>query len=73
MERAAHALKGSVGNFGAGRAYEAAYLLERLGNEGKIGEAEKALAELKKELNALEAEMKSTLQEMKNESSDCRR
>jgi CheY-like chemotaxis protein len=71
LEQAAHSLKGSMGNFGARRAYEAVYFLERLGAEGKVGQAEEALTELRNELNTLESEMKSALEEMKNEGSDC--
>jgi len=71
LEQAAHGLKGSVGNFGAKRSYEAAYLLEKLGRDGKTEEAGDVLTELEKELGVLEKEIKSTLQEMKNENSDC--
>ena len=70
LELAAHSLKGSVGNFGAKRAYEAAYQLEKLGKEGKMGDAAVALSKLEKEFMALAAEMKNVLEEMKNESSD---
>ncbi len=70
LELAAHSLKGSVGNFGAKRAYEAAYQLEKLGKEGKMGDAADALSKLEKEFSSLAAEMKNVLEEMKNESSD---
>ena len=58
VERAAHSLKGSVGNFGAKRAFEAAYRLEVLGREGRLAEAEGALPELEREFKNLEAAMK---------------
>ena len=53
LERAAHGLKGSVGNFGAKRAFEGAYGLEVLGKEGRIDEANGAFAELEQELKQL--------------------
>ena len=58
LARAAHSLKGSVGNFGAKRSFEAAYHLEKLGENGKLEGAEVALLELKKELAALETGLK---------------
>jgi CheY-like chemotaxis protein len=62
IENAAHSLKGSVANFGAKRAFEAAYRLERLGREGKLREAEKARSELEMEIKVLEHAMKSALE-----------
>jgi HPt (histidine-containing phosphotransfer) domain-containing protein len=44
VERAAHALKGSVGYFGVGAVTEAAAGLERMGREGELGGAGEALA-----------------------------
>ena len=67
---AAHSLKGSVGNFGAKRAYDAAYQLEKLGKEEKMGDAAVALTKLEKEFKTLTAKMKNVLQEMKNENSN---
>ena len=49
----AHALKGAVSNFCAGRAQAKAQQLERMGRERKLGNASTALAELKHELAAL--------------------
>jgi HPt (histidine-containing phosphotransfer) domain-containing protein len=63
VETAAHALKGSVSNFGAKRAFAAAYRLECLGKQGKLTEARSANSELEAELRALEAAMKFALQE----------
>mgnify|MGYP001224698022 CR=1 FL=1 len=40
LARAAHRLKGSVGNFGARRAVEAALRLEDMGREGDLSGAE---------------------------------
>jgi two-component system sensor histidine kinase/response regulator len=61
LNEAAHSLKGSVGNFGAKRAFEAAYRLELMGREGKLSEVDAALSELEKELADLEAAMKKAL------------
>ena len=58
LERTAHALKGSVGNFGAKRSFEAAYRLEKMGKEKKLDDAREAFDELEEELAALETEMK---------------
>jgi signal transduction histidine kinase/CheY-like chemotaxis protein/HPt (histidine-containing phosphotransfer) domain-containing protein len=62
IENAAHSLKGSVANFGAKRAFEAAYRLERLGRAGKLMEAETARSELEMEIKVLENAMKSALE-----------
>ena len=61
VEQAAHSLKGSVANFAAGRAREAAYRLEVLGREGNLGEAKEALADLEREIGDLEAAMNAVL------------
>jgi two-component system sensor histidine kinase/response regulator len=53
VEHAAHSLKGSVANFAAKRAYDAAYRLEVLGREGNLGEANEALGDLEKEIEGL--------------------
>jgi len=55
LERTAHSLKGAVANFGATRAFNAAYQLERIGREKKTDKAELVLTELERELNALES------------------
>jgi len=61
LDRAAHSLKGSVGNFGAKRAFEAAYRLELMGKEARLTEAEGALSELEAELKDLETAVKGAL------------
>lgn len=61
VEQAAHSLKGSVANFAAGRAREAAYRLEVLGREGNLGEAKEALADLEREIGDLAAAMNAVL------------
>ena len=55
IERAAHKLKGSVGNFSAQPAFEAALKLEVLGRDGSLSKAEPAYAELKMEITRLKA------------------
>jgi HPt (histidine-containing phosphotransfer) domain-containing protein len=57
IERAAHKLKGSVGNFAAQPAFEAALKLEILGRDGRLSEAEPAFAQLENEITRLELEM----------------
>jgi HPt (histidine-containing phosphotransfer) domain-containing protein len=59
IERAAHKLKGSVGNFAAPPAFEAALKLEVLGRDGRLSEAGPAYAELEMEINRLKPAMAS--------------
>jgi PAS domain S-box-containing protein len=63
LEGAAHDLKGSVGNFAAKRAYNAAYQLEVIGNKGTLADADQLLSELMEELSSLECAIKSALPE----------
>ena len=53
LERAAHALKSSAGNFSAHPAYEAALKLERIGHGGDMASAEEACGLLERELTRL--------------------
>jgi PAS domain S-box-containing protein len=53
LERAAHELKGSLINFSATRAYEAALRLEVIGREGAMDQAMTAFEELAKEIERL--------------------
>jgi HPt (histidine-containing phosphotransfer) domain-containing protein len=53
VEHAAHSLKGSVANFAAKRAYDAAYRLEVMGREVNLGKANEALGDLEKEVEGL--------------------
>ncbi len=73
LNRAAHSLKGSAGNFGADQAYAAAYHLEKLGKNGELDKSADGLAKLEEALSVLAAEMKTVLQEMTHEDSDRRR
>lgn len=53
LQRAAHTLRGSVCNFGADRAYDAASRVERAGRAGDWPAAADARATLEKELEKL--------------------
>ena len=53
LERSAHALKGSVGNFGAKSAYETALKLETMGREADLSGAPETLAKLEAEISRL--------------------
>ena len=53
MERAAHALKGSVANFAAPAAYDAALRLEVMGRAGHLDQAPEGLRRLESALEAL--------------------
>ncbi len=60
MERAAHTLKGSVANFGAEKAVQAALTLEIMGRKGQLTEANQCYQELE---TAIE-EVQSALRKM---------
>lgn len=53
LENAAHALKGSVANFGARNAVETAFLLEQMGRANEMSEAEETLRKLESALSAV--------------------
>ena len=57
IERAAHKLKGSVGNFAAQPTFEAALRLEVLGRDGNLSEAEPVYIELEREIQRLKSAM----------------
>jgi PAS domain S-box-containing protein len=54
LERSAHALKGSVGNFGAKSAFEIALKLETMGRSGDLSGAPETLTELEAKISRLE-------------------
>ena len=56
---AAHAIKGSVGLFSQGPAYEDARRLEQLGRGGELGDGEAARAQLDASLSALMSELRA--------------
>src|SRR5579864_1538145 len=53
LERSAHGLKGSVANFGARAAVDAAFQLEQFGRAHKLDQAPPALAALERTLACL--------------------
>ena len=57
LERAAHSLKGSVGNFGAHNATQAAYRLEISGRREDLRDAPKALEDLVSEFRSLQPDL----------------
>lgn len=59
VERSAHGLKGSVSNFGAGPAVDAAYQLETMGRTQKLVEVEQVLRTLELALAVLRPELES--------------
>ncbi|MGO8816186.1 MAG: PAS domain S-box protein [Terriglobia bacterium] len=58
LERAAHALKGSLGDIAASQAFEAARALEMMAREGKIEGAVASVASLEVALHRLEYELR---------------
>jgi CheY-like chemotaxis protein len=62
LQRAAHALKGSASNLGAGAASKAALALELLAREGRIESAPQGLSELEIQLQHLERDLSQHLQ-----------
>lgn len=63
LERAAHSLKGSVSNFGAKSAYDAALRLEMMGRNGQMGATPAALQELESALNQLNPALSKLISE----------
>ena len=58
LERAAHTLKGSVGDIAAPQAFDAARTLEQMAREGKLEGADAALVGLETALHRLEPELR---------------
>jgi HPt (histidine-containing phosphotransfer) domain-containing protein len=54
VQEAAHAIKGTVGNFGGRAASEAAYVLEAMGREGVLTDAGAGVARLEQEVDELQ-------------------
>jgi HPt (histidine-containing phosphotransfer) domain-containing protein len=59
VERAAHGLKGSVANFGAQAAVDAAFQLEQMGRAGDLSRVREAIDTLARVLDALHPELKT--------------
>ena len=56
--RLAHGLKGSAANFGATPAVDAAFRIEQLARDGKLGEIDGLLETLERALDTLRSELK---------------
>lgn len=61
LGNAAHAFKGSVGNFGARTSFDAAQRLEHLARERRIDESGDAVRELEAEVDRLGPRLRATL------------
>jgi PAS domain S-box-containing protein len=61
LERAAHTLKGSVGNFAARAAFQAVRNLEMLARQGNLTEAPEAFKALEVEIDRLERALKNAV------------
>jgi HPt (histidine-containing phosphotransfer) domain-containing protein len=59
LEHSAHSLKGSVSTFGASRAFEAAFTLEKQGRSRDLTGAPAGLLQLEQALEALRPELES--------------
>jgi HPt (histidine-containing phosphotransfer) domain-containing protein len=59
VERAAHGLKGSVANFGAQAAVDAAFQIERMGRAGDLNRVSEAIDTLARALDALRPELEA--------------
>ena len=59
LEHHAHSLKGSVSTFGADRAFEAAFALEKQGRSGDLRGAQEGLLQLEQALEALRPDLES--------------
>ena len=58
LRQAAHALKGSVANFDAKAAYEAAFALEQMGKSNNLNQAPATFQTLERELSAVQNALK---------------
>jgi HPt (histidine-containing phosphotransfer) domain-containing protein len=63
LQHSAHTLKGSVGNFGALSASEAAFVLERMGRQGDLSAAHAAFTHLEAELARLRPALAALIEE----------
>ena len=63
LERAAHKLKGSVGNFSASAAFDAAFALEKMASEKDLTHVHEACRGLEAEIARLEPDLSTFIQE----------
>jgi len=64
LEQTAHTLKGAVGNFDVGEAYDATLWLERIGKSGNLEEADAAYQRLDNAIEGLRPQLTSLMEEM---------
>lgn len=64
LEKSAHTLKGSVGNFGADSVVQAALNLENMGRNKQMGEVPQFLTNLEKEIKRLREELVDFIKEI---------
>lgn len=57
LEKSAHALKGTIGNFTVSNAYQTALHLEKMGQQNCLNEADSTYQTLKQEINTLHAKL----------------
>jgi two-component system, sensor histidine kinase and response regulator len=57
LQCAAHSLKGSIGNFGAKAAFDAALRLEMMGRQGDLSGSAEALSDLEQALVSLKPQL----------------
>jgi signal transduction histidine kinase/CheY-like chemotaxis protein len=63
LEHLAHRLKGSVGNFAAKPAFEAAFRLEKIGHQGDLTQAPQAMGALEHEIQRLQGALEAWVQD----------
>jgi len=67
VERAAHSLKGSVGNFGAPAVFYSAQKLETIGRGGNLAEAPAAFADLEEKMRLLRSVLSQYQRDLRKE------
>lgn len=73
LRESAHSLKGSVGNFGAAKAYTAAARLEAIGERGDLSGAGLAFGVLEIEVQRVRNALASFVEEISHENTRCGR
>jgi two-component system sensor histidine kinase/response regulator len=63
LEKAAHGLKGALGNFSVQAAYDAALRLEMIGRSGDLNKADEALINLEEEIERLRSALEALTKE----------
>jgi two-component system, sensor histidine kinase and response regulator len=63
LEKAAHGLKGALGNFSVQAAYDAALRLEMIGRSGDLNKAGEALISLEEEIERLRSALEALTKE----------